>query len=84
TDNTCDLLKGLAALARGNGPRALERFSSAAKTSPQDPLAQLGLGTAAVMNGEDENAIAFYKNALGLDEKNKVAAKNLKVLTDEK
>ena len=84
TGNTCDLLKGLAALARGNGLRALSDFSNAAKTAPHDPLAQLGLGTAAVMNGEDENAVAFYKNALGLDEKNKVAAKNLKVLTDDK
>ena len=32
-DNTCDLLKGLAALARGNGAAAAERFTRAAQVS---------------------------------------------------
>ena len=84
TDNTCALLKGLAALASGDGFAAMQHFSTAAQTNPQDPLAALGLGTAAVINGEDENAVAFYKNALKLDAKNKVAAKNLKVLAADK
>ena len=83
-DDTCELLKGLAALARGDGFTAMQAFSKAAQISPQDPLAQLGLGTAAVINDEDENAVSSYTNALKLDPKNKVAAKNLKVLTDEK
>lgn len=83
-DNTCDLLKGLAALARGNGPAAVQEFEHAAQTRPQDPLAQLGLGTAAVVSGADAQAISYYKRALELDVKNKVAAKNLKVLADGK
>ena len=83
-DNTCDLLKGLAALARGNGAAATQDFTQAVKFRPQDPLAQLGLGTAAVINAEDEQAVSYYKRALELDGKNKVAAKNLKVLADDK
>ncbi len=83
-DNTCDLLKGLAALARGNGANATEAFTRAANSHPQDPLAQLGLGTAAVLGANDEQALSFYKHALELDPKNKVAVKNIKVLADEK
>ena len=83
-DNTCDLLKGLAALARGNGAAATQEFERAAKARPQDPLAQLGLGTAAVVDGQDDQAISYYKRALELDVKNKIAIKNLKVLADDK
>lgn len=83
-DNTCELLKGLAALARGNADGAREAFSRAEKTDAQDPLAQLGLGTAAVINDDDAQAISYYKRALALDPKNKVASKNLKVLADDK
>ncbi|MBP5616483.1 MAG: tetratricopeptide repeat protein [Elusimicrobiaceae bacterium] len=83
-DNTCDLLKGLAALARGNGAGAADAFTRAADHQPQDPLAQLGLGTAAVLGADDEQALSFYKHALELDPKNKVAAKNIKVLADDK
>ncbi|MBO5911162.1 MAG: hypothetical protein J6Q05_03100, partial [Elusimicrobiaceae bacterium] len=63
---------------------ATQDFSRAAAVRPQDPLAQLGLGTAAVINAEDAQAVSYYKRALKLDGKNKVAAKNLKVLTDDK
>lgn len=83
-DNTCDLLKGLAALARGNGALAAELFARAAKNQPADPLAQLGLGTSAVINAQDEQALAYYQEALKLDPKNKIAAKNIKVLVDDK
>ena len=83
-DNTCDLLKGLAALACGNGAAATQDFTHAAQARPQDPLAELGLGTAAVIDGKDEQAVTYYKRALALDAKNKVAAKNLKVLADDK
>ena len=83
-DNTCDLLKGLAFLARGNGAAAGQEFTRASQIRPQDPLAQLGLGTAEIVNGEDAQAVSYYKRALELDGKNKVAAKNLKVLTDNK
>lgn len=82
--NTCDLLKGLADLARGNAPAATQHFSCAAQAHVQDPLAQLGLGTAAVIAGEDAQAVSYYKRALELDAKNKVAAKNLKVLSEDK
>ena len=37
-----------------------------------------------VFAGEDEQALSYYKRALVLDEKNKVAAKNLKVLEASK
>lgn len=83
-DNTCDLLKGLASLARGDGWAATQDFSRAVGVQSADPLAQLGLGTAAVISGEDDKAVTFYRTALKLDPKNKVAVKNLKVLTDEK
>ncbi|MBR5151284.1 MAG: hypothetical protein IKW71_00405, partial [Elusimicrobiaceae bacterium] len=83
-DNTCDLLKGLAALARGNGALAAELFARAAKNQPADPLAQLGLGTSAVINAQDEQALAYYQEVLKLDPKNKIAAKNIKVLVDDK
>lgn len=79
-DNTCDLLQGLAALAGGNGPAARQHFTRAAAASTQDPLAQLGLGTAAVIAGEDAQAVEFYERAHALDPKNKVALQNLKVL----
>ena len=82
-DNTCALLKGLAHLARGNGAAAQADFTHAATSAPQDPLAQLGLGTAAVIAGEDASAIAFYERARTLDPKNKIAAKNLKILEAE-
>lgn len=83
-DNTCDLLKGLAFLARGNGADAADAFTRAANSRPQDPLAQLGLGTAAIINADDEQALSYYRRALELDPKNKVAAKNIKVLADDK
>ena len=84
TDNTCDLLKGLANLARGDGSGASRNFAHAADTYPTDPLAQLGLGTAAIINAQDEQANLYYKRALELDPSNKVASKNLKILADEK
>lgn len=83
-DNTCDLLKGLASLARGNGVKATEDFSRAAALQKADPLAQLGLGTAAVIEAQDAQALTYYKRALDLDPKNKVATKNIKILTDDK
>ncbi len=83
-DNTCELLTGLAALARGNGAVATQAFERAAAQNPQDVLAQLGLGTAAVIAGQDKQAVLFYKRAQELDPKNKVAAKNLKVLEADK
>ncbi len=79
-DNTCSLLRGLAALARGNGGAATADFERAVQMQPSDPLAQLGLGTAAVIAGDDAQAILFYKRVLELEPKNKVATKNLKVL----
>ncbi len=78
--NMCDLLKGLAALARGNAAAATQAFSNAARSHTTDPLAQLGLGTAAVIAGQDDTAVGAYRRALELDPKNKVAAKNLKIL----
>lgn len=83
-DNTCDLLKGLAFLARGNGEGAAAAFMRAATSHPKDPLAQLGLGTAAIIRADDEGALSYYQHALALDPKNSVAAKNIKMLADDK
>lgn len=81
--NLCLLLKGLAGLAQGNAASAQQSFQAAAVQTPQDVLAQLGLGTAAIIAGEDEQARTYYRRALELDPKNKTAARNLKVLADE-
>ena len=80
--DTCALLEGLAALARGNSSAAQEAFLQASQTDPQDPLAFLGLGTAAVVAGNDAQAKTYYEQALQAAPKNKVAARNLKILAD--
>jgi tetratricopeptide (TPR) repeat protein len=81
-DNTCDLLRGLAGLALGNAPAAHHYFEQAAGQDTQDVLALLGLGTAQIIADDDQQALAFYRQALEKDPHNKVAAKNLKVLAD--
>lgn len=82
TGNICALLKGLAALARGNAAAARENFDEAAMQNSHDALAQLGLGTAAVIADDDESARQFYRRALELDSKNKTAKRNLKILAE--
>ena len=81
-DNTCDLLRGLAELAAGNARAGAVFFERAARQNPQDALALLGQGTAAVIADDEPAAIAFYRRALEAAPQNKVAAKNLKVLSD--
>lgn len=81
-DNTCDLLLGLAGLAAGNGTSARRYFERANVRSGRDALALLGLGTAEIIAGNDETAAAWYRHALEADPDSKVAAKNLKVLSD--
>lgn len=80
--NTCSLLMGLAALARGNAAAAAEAFMQANRADSQDPLALLGLGTASVVAGDDPQAKTYYEQALAADPKNKTAARNLKILAD--
>lgn len=80
--NICALLKGLAALAKGNATAAQENFTQAATQSPQDVLAELGLGTSFVVADNDEEARHHYKRALEISPKNKTAKRNLKILTD--
>ena len=82
TDNTCDLLRGIAGLALGNAGSAAQFFERAQAQNAQDALALLGLGTAEVIAGNDEKAVAFYQRALEADSTNKVAQKNLKVLAE--
>ncbi len=79
----CPLLSGLAALAAGNISGARAAFEQAATQSPGDALAQLGLGTAAVVADDDTAAVQFYRRALTLEPGNKTAKRNLKILTDE-
>ena len=81
--NTCDLLAGLAGLARGNTTLAKGAFEEAVQKNPDDILGLLGLGTAAVIDGEDEVALQHYRRALELSPANKTAKRNVAVLTDE-
>ncbi len=78
----CALLQGVADLAKGDAAGAQENFSRAAQQSPQDALAQLGLGTAAVIADNDDAARAYYSRALEIAPDNKIAKRNLKILTD--
>jgi len=78
----CLLLNGLAALAKGNAGAAQTFFEQAAAQTPADALAQLGLGTAAVIADNDELAKQYYRRALELEPNNKTAKRNLKILTD--
>ena len=80
--NLCDLLRGVAELARGNGVAAADYFTQASRQNPQDALPLLGNGTAAVIGGDDEAARGYYQHVLQIDPHNKVASKNLKILTD--
>ena len=82
-NNICALLGGVAALAKGNFAAAHEKFTAAAKQNPHDALAQLGLGTAAVIADDDPAARQFYRRALEIDPANKTAKRNLKILTDD-
>ena len=77
------LLQGLAGLVSGQAGLAAHAFAEAQQKSPQDPLPLLGLGTAAVINADDELAKTYYGQALSADPENKTAKKNLKVLEDE-
>lgn len=79
-DNLCSLLRGLGFLAQGNGIIAAQIFEQVSNKNPQEPLAWLGLGTSAIIDGNDDAARAHYQHALQVDAQNKVAAKNLKVL----
>ena len=81
-DNLCELLTGVAALARGNSAQAKQAFLSAQNKSPQDELPWLGLGTASVVAGQDDEARTHYERALRLAPKNKIAVRNLKVLAE--
>lgn len=81
-DGLCELLKGLAALAAGDGASGAQIFEQFSAVYPQDPLGWLGRGTAAIINAQDDEAKTFYNRALQVAPENKVARKNLKVLED--
>ena len=77
------LLLGLAHLVAGNSAAAAEEFYKAQKEAPGDYLPLMGLGTAAVIAGDDKAAENFYLQALQLNPKNKTAKRNLRVLQEE-
>lgn len=81
--NMCALLKGLAALSKGEGGAAQEQFLQAARQNPHDVLAVLGQGTAAVVAGDDAAALSHYRRALELVPNHKTAQRNIAILTDE-
>lgn len=82
--NTCELLTGLADLARGDSAAAFVVFKQSVGKNPQDVLGLLGLGTAEVIAGQDESALTYYRQALTIEPTNKVAKRNIAVLSDEK
>lgn len=77
------ILQGLASLLAGNASAAVKAFEAARGLNASDALPLLGLGTAAVMAGDDSSAAAYYRLALEKDSKNKTARRNLKVLEEE-
>ena len=77
------LLQGLAGLVSGQISLAERAFDAAQQINLQDPLPLLGLGTAAVIAGDDMHAKEYYRQALAADPENKTAKKNLKVLEEE-
>ena len=74
------LLQGLAALLSGQSVAAQTAFKAAQTKKSTDVLPMLGLGTASVIAGDDEQAAAYYRQALQIMPNNKTAKKNLKVL----
>ena len=82
SDGLCDLLRGVGALAAGNGVEAARIFAHFSTQHPKDPLGWLGQGTAAVIEADDPQAKTHYQKALVVAPENKVAQKNLKVLED--
>ena len=83
TGNSCALLRGVAALAKGQASAAQDAFTHARQMDAQDVLPLLGLGTAAVVSGQDEEAVSFYQRVLEIEPHHKTAQRNLKILTDE-
>jgi len=77
------ILQGLAGLLSGSSVEAEKAFLEASAQNPQDVLPWLGLGTAAVIDGDESRAKAYYLRALQTDPENKTAKKNLKVLEEE-
>ncbi len=77
------LLKGLAGLVSGQAGAAERAFDAARAQNPTDALPLLGLGTAAVIAGDDVQAAAYYRQALQVEPENKIAKRNLKILESE-
>ncbi len=77
------LLTGLAYLVAGDGTQAAQYFEAARQAAAADDLPLMGLGTAAVISGKDEDAKNFYTRALEMNPKNKTAKKNLEILQEE-
>ena len=76
------ILQGLAALLGGDAAAAGAAFAAAQAHHPQDILPLLGLGTAAVIAGDDAQAAAQYRAVLQLSPENKTARRNLKILEE--
>lgn len=74
------MLHGLAALLGGNASGAQAAFDAARERAQTDPLPLLGLGTAAVIAGDDSQALAQYRRALTLAPDNKTAKRNIAIL----
>lgn len=77
------ILQGLAALLAGQAGAARDIFAEAASQNPKDVLPLLGLGTAAVIAADDQQAAAYYRQVLSLQPNHKIATRNLKILENQ-
>ena len=74
------ILQGLAGLLAGDAAAAHAAFTAAQNRAPQDVLPLLGLGTAAVVAGDDSAAANYYRQVITLQPDHKTAKRNLKIL----
>ncbi|WAH36820.1 tetratricopeptide repeat protein [Alicyclobacillus dauci] len=59
------------------GKSNLTKYEDAAKSKPSDAQAQIDAGIASHVNGNDTQAIAYYKKAISIDPKSALAYTNL-------
>jgi tetratricopeptide (TPR) repeat protein len=74
------LAVGLAYADLGDGQRALTAFHRAVHDDRKNEVAFMGRGVAEVMTGDENGAVASYREVLNLNPKNKAAAEGLKWL----
>lgn len=81
------MIEGLAYMILGRGQDALASFAKAEAAFGDDKnmqvLSALARGTAFVVMGDEQSALAAYKSVLEINPKDKTALNNIEVLTQE-